>query len=45
LERGQDAIMDQLLGLAPILLMFVAMWFILIRPAKKKTAGNTKYAK
>ena len=27
--------MDQLLGLAPILLMFVAMWFILIRPAKK----------
>ncbi|MGE7688008.1 preprotein translocase subunit YajC [Lysinibacillus sp. NPDC097214] len=28
--------MDQLLGLAPILLMFVAMWFILIRPAKKR---------
>ena len=36
MERGQDAIMDQLLGLAPILLMFVAMWFILIRPAKKR---------
>lgn len=28
--------MDQLLGLLPILLMFVAMWFILIRPAKKR---------
>jgi len=28
--------MDQLMGLAPILLMFVAMWFILIRPAKKR---------
>lgn len=28
--------MDQLLGFAPILLMFVAMWFILIRPAKKR---------
>ncbi|MFB7158141.1 MULTISPECIES: preprotein translocase subunit YajC [unclassified Lysinibacillus] len=28
--------MDQLIGLAPILLMFVAMWFILIRPAKKR---------
>lgn len=27
---------DQLLGLLPILLMFVAMWFILIRPAKKR---------
>ena len=34
-ERGQD-IMEQLLGLLPILLMFVAMWFILIRPAKKR---------
>ena len=28
--------MEQLLGLLPILLMFVAMWFILIRPAKKR---------
>ena len=28
--------MDQLISLAPILLMFVAMWFILIRPAKKR---------
>ncbi|GLC88454.1 preprotein translocase subunit YajC [Lysinibacillus piscis] len=27
---------QQLLSLAPILLMFVAMWFILIRPAKKR---------
>lgn len=26
----------QLMGLIPILLMFVAMWFILIRPAKKR---------
>ena len=35
LERGQDT-MEQLVGLLPILLMFVAMWFILIRPAKKR---------
>lgn len=28
--------MDQLGGLIPILLMFVAMWFILIRPAQKR---------
>ncbi|MEG0450612.1 MAG: preprotein translocase subunit YajC [Lysinibacillus sp.] len=28
--------MEQLMGLIPILLMFVAMWFILIRPAKKR---------
>ena len=35
LERGQDH-MEQLVGLLPILLMFVAMWFILIRPAKKR---------
>lgn len=28
--------MDQLMGLIPIVLMFVAMWFILIRPAKKR---------
>ena len=35
LERGQDY-MGQLAGLLPILLMFVAMWFILIRPAKKR---------
>lgn len=28
--------MDQILGFAPIILMFVAMWFILIRPAKKR---------
>ncbi len=34
--KGARCIMDQLLGLAPILLMFVAMWFILIRPAKKR---------
>lgn len=27
---------EQLVGLLPILLMFVAMWFILIRPAKKR---------
>ena len=35
LERGQVN-MEQLVGLLPILLMFVAMWFILIRPAKKR---------
>ena len=28
--------MEQLVGLLPILIMFVAMWFILIRPAKKR---------
>ncbi|MGY3188703.1 preprotein translocase subunit YajC [Lysinibacillus sp. TE18511] len=28
--------MEQYFGLIPILLMFVAMWFILIRPAKKR---------
>ncbi|MEB2299974.1 preprotein translocase subunit YajC [Lysinibacillus xylanilyticus] len=33
--------MDQLLGLAPILLMFVAMWFILIRPAKKRQQATS----
>ncbi|GGG27420.1 UPF0092 membrane protein YrbF [Lysinibacillus alkalisoli] len=27
---------QQLVGLIPIVLMFVAMWFILIRPAKKR---------
>jgi len=33
--------MDQLLGFAPILLMFVAMWFILIRPAKKRQQATS----
>lgn len=28
--------MDTLVGLLPIIIMFVAMWFILIRPAQKK---------
>ncbi|MET1014668.1 MAG: preprotein translocase subunit YajC [Paenisporosarcina sp.] len=28
--------MDQLLGLSPILLMFVVMWFFIIRPAQKR---------
>ncbi|MGE7944239.1 preprotein translocase subunit YajC [Lysinibacillus xylanilyticus] len=28
--------MEQYVGLIPIILMFVAMWFILIRPAKKR---------
>lgn len=28
--------MDQILGFAPIIIMFVAMWFILIRPAQKR---------
>ena len=37
--------MDQLMGLIPIVLMFVAMWFILIRPAKKRQQATTKYAK
>lgn len=37
--------MEQYSGLIMILIMFVAMWFILIRPAKKKTTGNAKYAK
>lgn len=28
--------MDQLVSLLPILIMFVALWFILIRPAQKR---------
>lgn len=28
--------METLISLAPILIMFVAMWFILIRPAQKR---------
>ncbi|MET0787275.1 MAG: preprotein translocase subunit YajC [Paenisporosarcina sp.] len=28
--------MDQLLGLSPIILMFVVMWFFIIRPAQKR---------
>ncbi|TKI72101.1 preprotein translocase subunit YajC [Lysinibacillus mangiferihumi] len=28
--------MESIVGFAPIILMFVAMWFILIRPAKKR---------
>ncbi|HWK24330.1 MAG TPA: preprotein translocase subunit YajC [Ureibacillus sp.] len=28
--------MDSLVSLLPIIIMFVAMWFILIRPAQKK---------
>ncbi|RHW38661.1 preprotein translocase subunit YajC [Lysinibacillus yapensis] len=28
--------MDTLVGLLPIIIMFVAMWFILIRPAQKR---------
>lgn len=33
--------MDQILGFAPIILMFIAMWFILIRPAKKRQQATT----
>jgi preprotein translocase subunit YajC len=28
--------MDTLIGLAPIILMFVVMWFFIIRPAQKR---------
>ena len=28
--------MDTLLGLSPIILMFVVMWFFIIRPAQKR---------
>jgi len=28
--------MDTLIGLSPILLMFVVMWFFIIRPAQKR---------
>ena len=28
--------MDQLIGLSPIILMFVVMWFFIIRPAQKR---------
>ncbi|EPD54312.1 preprotein translocase, YajC subunit [Paenisporosarcina sp. HGH0030] len=28
--------MDQLMALAPIILMFVVMWFFIIRPAQKR---------
>ncbi|MEK4230123.1 preprotein translocase subunit YajC [Solibacillus sp. FSL H8-0538] len=28
--------MDQILGFAPIIIMFIAMWFILIRPQQKR---------
>lgn len=27
---------DQIMGLLPIVILFVAMWFILIRPAQKR---------
>ena len=33
--------MQALIQLAPILLMFVAMWFILIRPAQKRQKATT----
>ena len=34
--------MEQLLGLLPILIMFVAMWFILIRPAQKRQKATAQ---
>ena len=34
--------MESILGFAPIILMFVAMWFILIRPAKKRQQETQK---
>lgn len=34
--------MDTLTGLLPILIMFVAMWFILIRPAQKDKKQRLK---
>ncbi|SOC02462.1 protein translocase subunit yajC [Ureibacillus xyleni] len=33
---------DTLTGLLPILIMFVAMWFILIRPAQKRQKATTQ---
>ncbi|MFP3918168.1 preprotein translocase subunit YajC [Lysinibacillus telephonicus] len=33
---------DSLLGLLPILVMFVAMWFILIRPAQKRQKATAQ---
>lgn len=30
------------MGLAPILIMFVAMWFILIRPAQKRQKATAE---
>lgn len=34
--------MEQLVGLLPILIMFVAMWFILIRPAQKRQKATVQ---
>ncbi|RUL57124.1 preprotein translocase subunit YajC [Lysinibacillus antri] len=34
--------MDTLTGLLPILIMFVAMWFILIRPAQKRQKATAQ---
>lgn len=33
---------DSILGLLPILIMFVAMWFILIRPAQKRQKATAQ---
>ncbi len=33
---------DSFLGLLPILIMFVAMWFILIRPAQKRQKATAQ---
>lgn len=35
-KKGGKIVKDQLLSLLPILILFVAMWFILIRPAQKR---------
>lgn len=34
--------MEQLYSLIPIILMFVAMWFILIRPAQKRQKATVE---
>lgn len=34
--------MDSFLSLLPILIMFVAMWFILIRPAQKRQKATAQ---
>ena len=34
--------MDGLLGMAPIILMFIVLWFLMIRPQMKKAKEHTK---
>ncbi len=37
--------MDTLVNLLPIIILFVAMWFILIRPAQKRQKATVTNAK